>query len=53
MDAVGLEYIFLEQEAVGRIDFRPDQILIINCPGDKIDDQGIKDIKNNQTISEK
>ncbi|NVM01723.1 MAG: hypothetical protein HWN67_05285, partial [Candidatus Helarchaeota archaeon] len=46
MDAVGLEYIFLEQEAVGRVDFRPDQILIINCPGGKIDEQGINDIRD-------
>ncbi|MHA1377190.1 MAG: hypothetical protein ACTSRG_02300 [Candidatus Helarchaeota archaeon] len=45
MDAVGLEYIFLEPEAVGRIDLRPDQILIINCPGDGIDQQGIEDIR--------
>ncbi len=46
MDAVGLEYIFLEEEAVGRVDFRSDQILIINCPGSKIDEQGINDIRD-------
>lgn len=44
MDAIGTDYILLETAAVGRIEFEPDQILIINCPG-TIDKEGINEIK--------
>lgn len=45
MDAIGLDYITLEPLAVGRIEFRDDQLLIINCPGQGFDKEGIDEIK--------
>ena len=45
MDLLGLDYILLEGEAVGRIEFREDQLLIVNCPGNQIDKEGIDEIK--------
>ena len=45
MDLLGLDYILLEGQAVGRIEFRADQLLIVNCPGNQIDKEGIEEIR--------
>lgn len=45
LNAIGIDYVILEGPVLGRIDLRCDQILIINCPGSTIDEEGLNDIK--------
>jgi len=44
MDAIGLDYILIETDVVGRVFWRDDQIIIINCPGN-IDKEGLDELE--------
>jgi hypothetical protein len=39
-----MPYTPVEPEQVGALPLRPDQLLVVNCPGDRIGPQGIRRI---------
>ncbi|MFW9866640.1 MAG: hypothetical protein ACFFEN_11135 [Candidatus Thorarchaeota archaeon] len=45
LDMINIPYVLIQPEEVSRIELKPDQILIINCPGD-IYDEGLTKIKD-------
>jgi hypothetical protein len=44
LDLINIPYVLIQPEEVPRIELNPDQILIVNCPGD-IYDEGLVKIK--------
>ena len=45
LDMINVPYVLIQPEEVPRIELKPDQILIVNCPGD-IYDEGLIKIKD-------
>jgi len=45
LDMINIPYVLIQPEEVPRIELKPDQILIVNCPGD-IYDEGLIKIKD-------
>ncbi|MFX1481465.1 MAG: hypothetical protein ACFFCI_25580 [Promethearchaeota archaeon] len=45
LDMINIPYVLIQPEEVPQIELKPDQILIVNCPGD-IYDEGLTKIQN-------
>lgn len=45
LDLMGMPYVLIEPQQVRHVEFRPDQIVFVNCPGKGIGREGVENLK--------